>query len=127
MNGAAPTDARYVSLATRKRDGTEVRTPVWIAERNGRHYVFSAADAGKVKRVRAQGRAHLAACTAQGRVLGPWVSARARIVADSATVDVAYRALYAKYGWQMRAIDWLSKLTGRYDRRAIIELELDQA
>lgn len=115
-------DARYVSLATYRRDGREVRTPVWIALRDGRGYVFSAAGAGKVKRVRANGRAALATCTARGAVTGPDAPVTARIVADPAVVAGAYLALRAKYGWQMWLTDCLSKLTGRYAQRAIIEL-----
>ncbi|MFP6629399.1 MAG: pyridoxamine 5'-phosphate oxidase family protein, partial [Myxococcota bacterium] len=49
-------DAPYVSLATFRRDGREVRTPVWVA-RDGEHlYIFSEAKAGKVKRIRATKR-----------------------------------------------------------------------
>ncbi len=125
MRQATFADARYVSLATRRRDGREVRTPVWVASDGGRLYVFSAAAAGKVKRVRAQGRARLAPCTMSGRVTGDWRGARARIVSDASTLAAAYAALRAKYGWQMRLLDWLSKRTGRYESRAMIELELE--
>lgn len=117
-------DARYVSLATFRRDGREVRTPVWIAGSGGRLYVFTEASAGKTKRIRAQGRARLAPCTAGGRVTGEWVDATARIVDAPEAVIRAYAALRAKYGWQMRLIDWMSRLSGRYAGRAIIELEL---
>ena len=41
--------AQYVSLATFRRDGRQVRTPVWVAPHEGRLYVFSECDAGKVK------------------------------------------------------------------------------
>lgn len=131
MNAAAydgpsmrdPLDTRYVSLATFRRDGREVRTPVWIAHSEGRYYVFTAAAAGKAKRIRANGRARLAPCTASGRVLGAWQEAQGRIVDAPDSVARAYRALRAKYGWQMRLLDWMSKLSGRYDARAIIELE----
>ena len=115
-------DARYVSLATFRRDGREVRTPVWLAVHDGRAYVFSAAQVGKVKRVRANGRAALATCTVRGAVTGPFVPAVARIVGAAATESAAYAALRAKYGWQMWLIDCLSKLTGRYDQRVIIEI-----
>jgi len=30
-----------------------MKTPAWIAELAGRYYVFSAGDAGKIKRIRA--------------------------------------------------------------------------
>ena len=42
----------YLSFATRKRNGDFVPTPVWFAADNGVYYLFSAGDAGKVKRLR---------------------------------------------------------------------------
>ncbi len=121
---ADPLAARYVSLTTFRRDGRAVSTPVWIAQTDGRYYVFSAASAGKIKRLRHDARARLAPCTARGRPLGAAREARGRIVDAPALVAGAYRALREKYGWQMSAVDWLSKLSGRYAQRAIIELEL---
>jgi hypothetical protein len=32
--------------------------------------------------------------------------------------------LLAKYGWQMRVLNFFSKLSGRIEERAILELEL---
>ena len=42
----------YLSLATFRRDGREVATPVWFAEGDGAVWVFTAGDSGKVKRLR---------------------------------------------------------------------------
>ena len=42
----------YISLATRKRSGEWVATPVWFAPDGGSYYVFSAGNAGKIKRLR---------------------------------------------------------------------------
>jgi PPOX class probable F420-dependent enzyme len=114
---------RYASLATFRRDGREVRTPVWIAEAGGRLYVFSAGDAGKVKRIRATQRVRLAGCDARGRVHGEWTEGRARIVADDDIRERAYAALHRKYGWQMWLLDLGSRLAGRIGRRALIEIE----
>ena len=127
MAAADALDTRYVNLATSRRDGREVLTPVWLARLGTRYYVFSADDAGKVKRVRAQGRARLAPCSARGALRGEWHAARARVVDDPALLNAGYAALRAKYGWQMRLLDWLSRLAGRYHRRAVIELELELA
>lgn len=115
--------ARYVSLATFRRNGARVDTPIWAAPRDGKLYAFTAADSGKAKRLRNSDRAELAPCDARGRLLGDWVSARARIVQDPATIESAYTALRAKYGWQMRLGDLMSRLAGRYHRRAILEIE----
>ena len=115
---------RYMNLATFRRSGAAVETPVWFAEAQGRLYVFSAADAGKVKRLRNSTRSRVAACSARGRVTGDWRDAETRIVNESETVEKAYRALRAKYGLQMWIADALSRLSGRYEKRAILEVEL---
>ncbi len=114
----------YVSLATYRRDGREVSTPVWIAAADGAFYVFSAPAAGKVKRIRLNGRANLAACTLRGRVTGPWRAASARIVDDAVSRTRALAALRAKYGWQMWLADTLAKIGGRFEQRSYIELRL---
>lgn len=119
-----PATEQYVSLATYRRDGREVRTPVWLAECDTRYYLFTEGKAGKVKRIRANARARLAACDLRGRVKSDWLEARGRIVAQADLIERAYAALRQKYGWQMKIGDFFSKLTGRYDKRAIIEIEV---
>ncbi len=115
--------ARYLNLATFRRDGRAVETPIWFAEADRRLYAFSAGDAGKVKRLRNSPRSRIAPCDARGRLRGEWRDATTRIVDDPASVAKAYRALTAKYGWQMRIADGLARLSGRYARRAVLEIE----
>ena len=79
---------RYVSLATFRRNGTEVKTPVWFAVIDGKLYVVSAGNAGKVKRLRHSPKALVAVsdravvCAAGGgkarQVVRMWGSARAQ-------------------------------------------------
>ena len=119
-----PGEERFVSLATYRRSGIEVRTPVWIAESEGRYYLFSEAEAGKVKRLRANSRVRLAACDSRGKIRSEWLHAEGWVIVDRAHIERAYEALRRKYGWQMKMIDFFSRLGGRYDKRAIIELEI---
>jgi PPOX class probable F420-dependent enzyme len=119
-----PAAEKYVSLATYRRNGVEVKTPVWIAQVAGRYYVFSAGDAGKVKRIRATPRVRLAPCDVRGEVRGPWIEAHARIVVDPTLIVKARRALRSKYGLLMSLTDAIATLTGRIRRRAYIEMEL---
>jgi hypothetical protein len=119
-----PATEKYVSLATYRRNGVEVQTPVWIAKLARRYYVFSAGDAGKVKRIRTTPRVRLAACNVRGEVRGPWIEAHARIVLDSTLIVEVRRALRQKYGLLMRLTDVMATLTGRIRRRAYIEIEL---
>ena len=116
--------ARYLNLSTFRRTGVAVDTPVWFAENAGVLYVFSAGDAGKVKRLRNSSRARVAACDARGSLRGEWLDAEARLVTDAATQDRAYTALRAKYGWQMQLTDFFSRLSGRLQRRAVIAIEV---
>ena len=121
-----PNTARTVSLKTTRRNGAEVATPVWIAAASGHSYVFSESRAGKVKRIRHTPQVQLAECDMRGKLRGPWVDARARIVAEPAAIDAAYAAFRAKYGWQMRILDFIAKLNGRYAKRAMIEIDLGE-
>ena len=120
-------DAPYISLGTFRRSGTRVDTPIWAAPRGGKLYAFTEAGSGKVKRLRNSTRAQVARCGARGKLLGDWTDAEARVVEDAATIDTAYRALHDKYGWQMKLTDLVSRLTGRYAKRAILEIEVLEA
>ena len=122
-----PAEERYVSLATYRRNGKEVRTPVWIAQAGRHYYVFSEGASGKVKRIRANGRARLAACNSRCDIQSEWLQVQGRVVEQRGVIERAYVALRDKYGWQMKIIDVFSKMTGKYVKRAIIELQVVQA
>jgi PPOX class probable F420-dependent enzyme len=115
---------RYVSLATFRRDGTTVATPVWFAAVDGLLYVFTAGDSGKVKRLRNNPRARVAPCDVRGRIEGEWHDATARVVSDPVTIGRVRAAVRAKYGWQVRLLDLGAWLSGRIRRRAWIEIAL---
>ncbi len=115
---------RYLALATFRKSGAEVATPVWFAAAGGTLYVCSAGDAGKVKRLRQSSRARVAPSDARGRVQGAWRDATARLVTEPAAIERAHAALRAKYGWQVWLADVLSRLTGRIGRRAWIAIEV---
>ena len=89
-----------------------------------RLYVFSAGEAGKVKRLRNSARARVTPCDFRGRLHGEPRDATARILDEAQGIERAYAALHAKYGWQMRLSDWLSRITGRLQQRAILEIVL---
>jgi hypothetical protein len=115
---------RYMSLATFRRNGAEVRTPVWFAAADGRLYVFTAGESGKVKRLRHSSRARIAPSDARGQVRGEWCDASARVITAPRPIEKAHAALRSKYGWQLQLADLLSRLTGRTNRRAWIEIQL---
>jgi PPOX class probable F420-dependent enzyme len=116
----------YSRLTTFKRDGTPVGVPIWQAVGDGKVWMFTEARSWKVKRLRRNPRIEITTCDWRGNLDGgaTWTGT-ARIVDDAAGVARAYEALDRKYGWQKWITDTLSKLTGRYDARAILEITLD--
>jgi uncharacterized protein len=92
----------YVDLVTFRKTGAGVHTPVWFAEADGRLYVFTNPNSGKMKRIRNNPRVEVAPSTLRGRPLGPYVPATVRIASDQAA---ARRAIRGKY-WLAR-IPWL--------------------
>ncbi|HJV57806.1 MAG TPA: PPOX class F420-dependent oxidoreductase [Methylomirabilota bacterium] len=115
---------RYMALATFRRSGAEVRTPVWFAAMDGKIYVFTAGESGKVKRLRRSSRARVAPSDVRGGVRGEWWDVAARLVTEPGLIERAHAALRAKYGWQAWVGDVFSRLTGRIRRRAWIEIEV---
>lgn len=113
-----------MSLATFRKNGAEVATPVWFAAAGGRLYVFTAEQSGKVKRLRNSPRARVAPSDARGRVRGEWREASARIVSEPRVIERAQAAFRGKYGWQMRLTNLLSRLSGRINHRAWLEIQL---
>lgn len=119
--------AEYISLATFRKNGKAVPTPVWAAECDGSLYVFSEGKAGKVKRLRNSPRAQVAICSMRGDLLGEWHDAEGYIVEYSEEIQRAYMALRKKYGWKMMLTDLGARLTGRYNKRAILRIEMPES
>jgi uncharacterized protein len=122
---------RYVSITTRKRDGSTVSSPVWIAPvGDGTAGFTTGSDSGKVKRIRNFADVTLRPCDARGRVAdgAPEVRATASVVEgpDAAPVKAAVKQ---KYGWQFTLIEvggtvrgWFKKATAA-DCAVVIRLD----
>ena len=116
--------ARYVNLATFRKSGAQVPTPVWAAPAGNALYVFSAGNAGKIKRLRNSTRAQIACCSYNGTLESDWEGATAEIITEPDDISLALQALRKKYGWQMWVADVGAKLTGKFQRRAYIKVTL---
>ena len=93
-------DQKYLSLATFRKTGVPVRTPVWFVENEGKLYLFTNPKSGKVKRIRNNPRVRIAPCTMRGRVTGPEFEATARILPSSEAAH-GFSLMKRKY-WLMR-------------------------
>lgn len=125
-DAAALARAPYVSLVTYRRNGAAVATPVWCAADGADYFIFSAGNAGKMKRLRSSSRAALAVCDVRGKWLSGDLSVHADIITAEVDIARALAALRRKYGWQMWLADALSRLTGKMNRRGYIRVRLLQ-
>jgi PPOX class probable F420-dependent enzyme len=122
---------RYVSLDTRRRNGTMVSTAVWIVDLGDGTVGFTTeATAGKVKRIRNFTEVTLRPCDRRGAVAegAPTWTGRAEVLTGEAARPTV-RAIRRKYGWQVVAIDiasWIRSLrTRRRVEDAAIVITLD--
>ena len=96
--------AQYVNLVTFKRDGRSVSTAVWFALDNGKLYMYSNLDAGKMKRVRNNSSVEIGPCDVKGKPTGPTVAAHAVELPESSGSYV-HGLLNKKYGWKKRLMN----------------------
>jgi uncharacterized protein len=115
---------KYLNLESYRKSGQAVATPVWFAEEAGEMYIYSLANAGKVKRIRNNPRVRVMPCDVRGRPKGEWVEGVARIL-DAAGGERAHRLLDRKYGWMKKVGNLYSKLMKR--ERAAIAIVLDKS
>ena len=83
MTSAIPPDIhnqRYISLATFRKSGIAVFTPVWFAEQADKLYVMISTRLGKYKRIRNNPQVKIAPCNIRGKITGPEFAATARIL-----------------------------------------------
>jgi hypothetical protein len=111
----------FMNLITFRKTGVAVTTPVWFVEEGGKLYVMTGKDAGKVKRIRANGRAHVGPSDRTGKSLGPVVEAQARILSPD-EANYADALLTKKYGIQKRMFDLAGKLRGGMAARTYLEI-----
>lgn len=111
---------QFANLFTFRKSGEAVKTPVWFAEQGGKLYVMTIKDAGKVKRIRNNGRVLIGPADRTGTPLGPTVEARARVLGPGEEA-VAKEALDRKYGLMKALFDFVGTLRGQ--DREWIEIE----
>jgi uncharacterized protein len=104
-------DQKYIDLATFRKNGVPVHTPVWFAEDKDRLYFMTSSQMGKYKRIRNNPKVTIAPCTARGKVTGPEFSATARILGPEEFQRIR-ELINAKY-WLAR-IPWIWRRTDAY-------------
>jgi PPOX class probable F420-dependent enzyme len=98
---------KYISLATFRKSGASVSTPVWFGEQDGKVYVMTRSDSGKYKRMRNNPVVRIAPCTIRGKITGPSFEATSRILPPE-DWPRARKTLHRKY-WLARIPFFWSK------------------
>jgi len=123
-------NAKYLNLETFRKSGIGVCTPVWFAQATAQpgtpsgpdvFYIYSEADAGKVKRIRNNPSVRVAPCNMRGNLRGAWIDGRARICAAEEAAR-GQQLLRRKY-WQKIVGDFFGRLLKH--KNAVIAVELD--
>ena len=98
---------RYMSLTTFRRSGEAVSTTVWFALVEGRAYVFTSMNSGKVKRIRNNPRVALTPSNVRGKPRSQSnIEAEARLMGKDEE-EMPDRAIDQKYGWQYRLFNYV--------------------
>ncbi|MEU8073960.1 PPOX class F420-dependent oxidoreductase [Catellatospora citrea] len=99
----------YLLVTTFRKDGRAVPTPVWAVRDGADIYVWTVADSGKVKRLRRSSRVTISDCDVRGKVTGPTIPARAKLL-GSAETEAVRHLLARKYGILGRITLWGSRI-----------------
>ena len=119
MNLKNFTEAEYINLITYKRDKSSVTTPVWVAAFSNSLVVTTSLNAGKVKRVRNNGKATIYITNQNGsKKLSESLDLKATLIEDLDLKKQATDLIRKKYGMMAKMI-----MKGPDEKRAIIKLE----
>ena len=112
-------NVEYINLVTYKKDKTPVTTPVWVADFSDSLVVTTNINAGKVKRVRNNGKATIYTTNQNGsKKLSESLDLDASIIEDIDMKKQAADTIRKKYGMMAKII-----MKGPDINRAIIKLE----
>ena len=112
-------NVEYINLVTYKKDKTSVTTPVWVADFSDSLVVTTSINAGKVKRVRNNGKATIYTTNQNGsEKLSESLDLEASLIEDVDMKKQAADTIRKKYGMMAKII-----MKGPDINRAIIKLE----
>ena len=112
-------DVEYINLITYKNDGSSVTTPVWVAPKGHSLVITTSLNAGKVKRIRNNGRATIYTTNQSGsQKLSESLDLQASLIEEPSLKKQAADVIRKKYGLMAKMI-----MKGPDENRAIIKLE----
>ena len=109
----------YINLITYRNNGSPVSTPVWLSSLDDYLVVTTSLNAGKVKRVRANGKASIYKTNQSGsKKLSEEIDVKALIIEDENEKQRGIKSIQKKYSPMYKLF-----MRGPDENRAIIKLE----
>ena len=109
----------YINLITYKKDSSAVATPVWLSSVNDYLVVTTSVNAGKVKRVKANGKATIYKTNQNGsEKLSEEIEVKASIIEDESEKLKGIKSIKKKYFPVSKMF-----IRGSNENRVIIKLE----
>lgn len=94
---------KYINLETYKKNGQQVRTPVWFVIDNDQIFVTTRPDTGKVKRIKNNNAVKIMPCGMRGEPKGEWITGTARFANESESKN-AINLRNKKYGMRAKLV-----------------------
>jgi len=112
-------DNEYINLITYRKDNTPVTTPVWLSSVEDYLVITTNVNAGKVKRIRANGKATIYTTDQRGsKKLSDEIDVKASIIQDENEKKLGVKSIKKKYFPISKMF-----IRGSDEMRAIIKLE----
>lgn len=110
-----------MSLATFRKSGARVATPVWVAKDGDALVVITPAESGKVKRLRNSGRVELSTSSRMGKVDdgAAVLKGEAVLLPDAETARVA-KIFRQKYGIEFTIFMAIERVLARRQKKRVI-------
>ena len=90
-------EAEYITIESYRKIGQGVRTPVWQVPDDGKLYVWTCANSGKVKRILNNDNVRVCVCDMVGNPSSEWVPAKANVILDRDKTERQVKRLQLKY------------------------------
>ena len=114
----------YLNLETFRKNGESMKTPVWFAQEGDLLYVRTAANSGKVKRIRHNAKVNAVPCRMDGKPQGAWAPAQAREVRDPTIDEKVEHLMKKKYGLLYRL--FMGRSGNQPQANTILEIKLTE-
>jgi PPOX class probable F420-dependent enzyme len=113
---------KFVSLATFKKDGAAVATPMWIGRDGDQLFFWTPADSWKAKRAKNNPRVVLVPCSRGGKVRegADPIDGVAEVITERATVQRLAGVIRRKYGLMFIVVTFIERLLARKQKPRVV-------